>query len=193
MVETIAPVVHGGRNRSYRTTVALHTLGATLSAAVLGALLGAAGALTGAPWGRGGLIALAVVAMLYAVREAFRLPLPLLDRRRQVPEWWRTFYSHTTAAFLYGVGLGAGFFTYLSYGTYVAVSAAAFISGRPLVGALLSAPFGLARGLSVIAGRDGADGEVVDRLERTAKGSSVRLANAGVLAALGLAAILSLG
>lgn len=193
MVETIAPVVHGGRNRSYRIAVALHSLGATLSAGLLGAFLGGLGGLAGAPWGRAGLVALAFIALLYALREALHLPLPLFDRRRQVPEWWRSFYSHRTAAWLYGVGLGAGFFTYLSYGTFVAVSAAALISGHPLVGALLSAPFGLARGLSVMIGHGDRDGDVLDRLERAAEGSWVRITNAGALVALGIASLATLG
>jgi hypothetical protein len=193
MVETIAPVVHGERRRNYRIAVALHALGATFSAGLLGAVLGVAGSLAGGPWGRSGLIVLAVVAALYAAREAFRLPLPLFDRRRQVPEWWRTFYSAPMAAFLYGLGLGPGFFTYLSYGTFVAVSTAAFLSGHALIGALLSAPFGLARALSVTVARKDATDAVLGRLERAAQGPSVRIANACASATLAAAAAVGLG
>lgn len=186
MVETIAPVVHGGRNRSYRKAVALHVLGATMSAGLFGALLGILGDVVGGPWGAAGLLALAAVAFVYFLRESLGLPIPLFDRRRQVPEWWRTFYSRGTAALLYGLGLGAGFFTYLSYGTFVAVSAGAFLSGSPLAGALLGAPFGLARGFSVIAGRRP---DAVERLEGAVQGPGVRIANAGALALLGVAAL----
>lgn len=188
MVETIAPVVHGGRNHSYRRAVALHVVGTTVSAAALGAWLGAMGLAAGAPWGAGGLGALACIALLYALREVANLPLPLFDRRRQVPEWWRTFFSKPTAALLYGLGLGAGFFTYLSYGTFVVVSAAAFLTGDPRLGALLGAPFGLARGLSVLVGRRGPTGDTLAELERWADGSAVRLANASALALLGVTA-----
>jgi hypothetical protein len=147
MVETIAPVVHGGKNRSYWTAVLLHTLGTTLSAAAFGAVLGFVGSLLGAPWGTAGLVALAVVAAVYAARELFNLPIPLPDLDRQVPEWWRTFYSKNVAAFLYGLGLGVGWLTYLSFGTYVAVMTGAFISGDPATGALICGAFGLARGI----------------------------------------------
>jgi hypothetical protein len=151
MVETIAPVVHGGRNRSYWTAIALHTLGATLSAALFGAFLGGLGHVLGAPWGDAGLIALAVVAGIYALRELFGLPIPLPDLDRQVPEWWRTFFSKNVAAFLYGIGLGIGFLTYLSFGTYVAVMTGAFISGDVRTGAALCGAFGLSRSLALPA------------------------------------------
>src|SRR5438874_1983175 len=54
MVETITPVVHGGRGR-WIGAVVLHVAGATLTAAVFGALLGGVGLLLGAPFGRAGL------------------------------------------------------------------------------------------------------------------------------------------
>lgn len=150
MVATISPVVHGGRNRNYWSAIALHTLGATASAALLGALLGAAGWLLGAPWGSAGLLVVAVLAAIYAARELFNLPIPLPDMDRQVPDWWRTYFSRNVAAFLYGLGLGVGFLTYLSFGTLVPVAAAAVISSSPVTGALLLGTFGLMRGLSVM-------------------------------------------
>jgi hypothetical protein len=188
MVETIDPVVHGGRNTSYRFAVFLHALGATLSAGLVGVVLATAGWAIGAPWGRIGSIIVAVVALVYMLREALKLPVPIFDRRRQVPEWWRTFYSVRTAAFLYGIGLGAGYFTYLTYGTFVVVSAAAFVSGNPVLGALLTAPFGLARGLSVALGRGRRTEDLIEGLDRAAQRSWVRTANAFVLALLGAAA-----
>jgi hypothetical protein len=192
MAETIVPVVHGGRRSSYWATVALHTLAATAAAAALGLVLGLAGMLAGAPWGALGAAALALTAALYALREAFGLPVPIPNSRRQVPDWWRTFFSPPAAAVLYGLGLGVGFMTFLGYGTFVAVAAAALVSGDPLLGMALCAPFGLARGLSVTVTRRAADGEtaaaVVDRLERAALGRVPRTLNALALAAIALTA-----
>ena len=188
MVETIAPVVHGGRNRSYWTAIALHTLGAVLSAMLVGAFLGGAGALLGAPWGNTGLIALAFVALLYAARELFRLPIPLPDLDRQVPDWWRTFFSKNVAAFLYGVGLGIGFLTYLSFGTYVAVATGAFVSGGMGTGALICAAFGLARGLAIaLAARRDQAGSSTGPLESLALTMTPRLVNGGTLVLVTLA------
>src|SRR3712207_5968206 len=146
MAETITPVVHGGRRRPYLVAAALHVAGATVSAALLGAVLGGLGALARAPWEVTPLV-VAAGAAPYFLREAVALPIPLPDRKRQVPEWWRTFYSPAVAAFLYGAGLGVGFLTYLSYGTFAVVMAGAVASGDPAAGAFVCAAFGLARGL----------------------------------------------
>ena len=195
MVETITPVVHGGSSRRYWLSVALHTLGATLAAALVGVVLGTVGSLTGAPWGRGGLVVVAVVAFVYAAREGFRLPLPLPDRHAQVPDWWRTFYSPAVAAFLYGAGLGAGFFTFLSFGTYVAVIAGALASGSPLIGAALCIPFGVVRGLSVTVSRSARSEDeaesIMNRLDELGSTRGPRLVNAAVLVAVGAAATMA--
>jgi hypothetical protein len=147
MVETITPVVYGGRAR-WAAALALHVAGATVTAVLFGAALGAVGAVLEAPWGRAGVIALASAAAIYAAAELPRLRAPVPQLRRQVPDWWREFFSWPVAAALYGAGLGIGFFTYVSHGTLAVVALAAFASGEPLLGALILAPFGLVRGLS---------------------------------------------
>jgi len=194
MVETITPVVHGERRRVYRGALALHVLGATTTAAALGGMLGLIGALAGAPWGAPGLFALAAVAALYAGRESAGAPVPLPARRRQVPSWWRSFFSPPVAALLYGLALGVGFGTYLSFGTFVAVAAAAVLGGDPLVGAALCAPFGLGRGVAVAWANRGPTcdpGTTVAHLEDLALGRSPRLLNSAALTAVTGAALVS--
>ena len=71
MVETISPVVHGGRGR-WLGTLALHALGATGTAAMFGAVLGWIGGSLGAPWGRTGLLALGAVGVVYALAALMR-------------------------------------------------------------------------------------------------------------------------
>ena len=192
MVETITPVVHGGSRSRWAVSLSLHVAGATAAAAVFGALVGAAGGLLGAPWGVAGIALVVALAAAYLARE-FGVPVPVPQLRRQVPDWWRTFFPPHVAAFLYGIGLGPGFLTYVGHGTLVAVSAAAFASGRPLVGAVLLAPFGLARGLGPVLAfgvrspREGA--ALVDRLGRSAAGLRWRVANAVALSAVLAAAI----
>src|SRR5437867_2374248 len=105
MIETITPVVHGGRTLSYWTSVGMHVLAATATAAALGAALGLVGTLVG-PSAVVAAAAVGLIALLYAARELAGLPIPLPERRRQVPEWWRTFFSPGVAAALYGAGLG---------------------------------------------------------------------------------------
>jgi hypothetical protein len=193
MVETIAPVVHGGRKRPYYATVGLHTLGATLTAALAGMLFGALGMALGAPWGSLGIGIVVAVSVVYGVREILGLPIPLPERRAQVPDWWRTFYSPATTALMYGAGLGAGFLTYLTYGTYVTVAALAVVSGDPLVGAVLCAPFGLARGLSVLVGRRTRDtGMLVERLNDVAVTKRPSMVNGLTMLAVAGAGLIAL-
>src|SRR5215211_2537396 len=193
MVETITPVVHGGSRSRWAVSLAVHVMGATAAAAVFGSLLAGAGGLLGAPWGVAGVVLVAVVAAAYVARE-LGAPVPVPQLRRQVPDWWRTFFPPHLAAFLYGIGLGPGVLTYLGHGTMVAVSVAAVASGRPLVGAAVLAPFGLARGLGPVLAfdvRSPSDGAtLVERLDRSASRARWRVANGVALSAVLVAALL---
>jgi hypothetical protein len=192
MVETITPVVHGDRRSRYFISLALHALGATLAAALVGTVAGTLGMIAGAPWGTGSLVAVAVAALVYSLREVLGLPIPVPDRHRQVPLWWRSFYSPPVTAVLYGFGLGIGYLTYLSFGTYFVVTIAAFASGSPLIGAALCAPFGLARAVSVVLANRGAGGDLpsgIDRVDELAGTRWPKVINAVVLAGVALAAL----
>ncbi|MDQ3963828.1 MAG: hypothetical protein M3277_07960 [Actinomycetota bacterium] len=193
MVETIAPVVYG-RRRDYLIAVAFHSLAATIAALILGLALGTVGMLVGAPWGRAGMAFVVVAGVLYAARELFGLPIPLFDRKQQVPDWWRTFYSPRVAAALYGAGLGLGFLTYLRHGTFVVVAAVALASGDPLVGALIAAPFGLARGLTALVSARSSDevgpARIVTRLsDLAARTQWTRIANATACLAIAVVSL----
>lgn len=195
MVQTITPVVHGGSRRRWAGPVALHVLGAGLSAAILGAALGAIGSIGGAPWGRAGMLFVAVIGLAYAARELLRLPIPVPEMRRQVPEWWRGVLGPRTVAFLYGIALGPGFPTHLRHGTFVAVAAAAVALGEPWLGVAMLAPFGIARALGVAlasAGRtEAALMAAGDRLERLGAGPLPRVANGLALLVMSLVASFS--
>ena len=151
MVETITPVVYGGRAR-WAIALTLHVAGATATAALFGAGLGAIGRFLEAPWGRAGFAALSTLAVVYALGEFPRVTAAVPQLRRQVPDWWRGFFAWPIAATLYGAGLGIGFFTFLSHGTLVVVAFAALASGDPLLGAAVVGVFGLTRGLSAARG-----------------------------------------
>jgi len=193
MVETITPVVHGGSRSRWGISLALHAIGAAVAAAIVGSLLAGAGALLGAPWGVPGAVLVASAAALYVARE-LGAPVPVPQLRRQVPDWWRTFFPPHVAAFLYGLGLGPGFLTYLGHGTVVVVSVAAFASGRPLLGAVVLAPFGPARGLGPVLAfgvRSPSDAAtLVERLDRFASKGRLRVANALALSMVLVATVL---
>lgn len=195
MAETITPVVHG-RRTDYRIAITMHVAAAGSAAGAFGAFAGLLGFLLGAPWGREGLVFLAVLALVYVGRELFGLPIPTFDRKRQVPDWWRTFYGPKTTAALYGAGLGIGFLTYLRHGTFVVVTGAAVATGDPLTGALLATPFGVARGLTALVARRSTSGEdtseLVAGLEKLAETRGPRVVNAAALVVLGVTALLAL-
>ena len=186
MAETITPVVHGGRGK-WVGALGLHVLGASMTAAAFGAVLGWIGGLLGAPWGRAGWTLVALVAGLYALSELPRVHVPVPQLRRQVPDWWRGFFGPWVTSFLYGAGLGVGFFTFLSHGALVVVATAAAATGRPYVGALVVGVFGLARGFSAVAGWGVVTAEdgrrLVDRLTGRSD-SARRIANGVALVAV---------
>ena len=194
MVETISPVVYGTRTR-WVGAVMLHAVGAAVTAAAFGAAVAAAAALLGAPWGRAGAVIVATVAALYLVRELTGVRILVPQLRRQVPDWWRTYFGRPVAAFLYGAGLGVGFLTFLGHGTLVAVTAGAASTGRPLLGALVMAPFGVARGLAPLVGAGSKapeDGRrLVDRLS-SMSGRVRRAVNAVALVGVASAAAASM-
>jgi len=195
MVETITPVVHGGSRERWGISLALHAIGAAVAAAIVGSLLAGAGALVGAPWGVPGAVLVVVAAALYVARE-LGAPVSVPQLRRQVPDWWRTFFPPHVAAFLYGLGLGPGFLTYLGHGTVVVVAVAAFASGRPLLGAAVLAPFGLARGLGPVLAfgvrSPGDAAALVERLDRSASKARWRVANALALSMVLVATVLEI-
>jgi cytochrome c biogenesis protein CcdA len=186
MVDTIGAVVDGeGRKRAVWSAL-LHVIGATLAAGLLGAGLGAIGSVLGAPWGIASIVVVIVLAGAYLLRETLHLPIPVPQSRRQVPDWWRSFYTAPVAALMFGAGLGVGFLTFLTYGTFLVVAAAALVSGDPLLGVALCAPFGLARSLAVApaARNSGYFRSMLHRLEGLADTSLARIANAFALGAV---------
>jgi uncharacterized membrane protein YphA (DoxX/SURF4 family) len=193
MVETISPVVYGTRTR-WLGALALHAAGAAATAAAFGAAVAVAGALLGAPWDEAGAVIVAGGAALYLARELTGVRIAVPQLRRQVPDWWRTYFGRPLAAFLYGAGLGVGFLTFLGHGTLVAVTVGVASTGRPLVGALVMAPFGLVRGLAPVVGarsRAPEDGSrLVDRLS-SMSGRLRRALNAVALLGVGVAATAS--
>jgi hypothetical protein len=195
MAQTITPVVHGGRRRRWAGVLTLHVLGATTSASLVGAALGAAGMALGAPWGVLGTVAVIAVAGAYALRELTGLPVPIPEVRRQVPEWWRSAFSPGTAATLYGLGLGLGFATHLRHGTLVAVAAASLASGDPLVAAAAMGAFGLARSSAVGLAWVFADdvGSLTHALERLALRPEGRVLNGAALGTIAIVGAASAG
>lgn len=187
MVETITPMVHGGSRRGWGVSVTLHVVAATLVAGAFGAALGAAGGALGAPWGSGWAVLLGAVGLAALLRETGVLGFAVPQLRRQVPNWWRTYFGPYAAAALYGGALGVGFLTFVRHATLLVVVIAAASTGDPVLGAVMVAPFGLARAAAVGIAGLGRPAETVDRLSAFAATSgALAVANAAAAAAVTL-------
>ncbi len=171
MAETFTAAVCGGHVRRI-VAIVVFSVAAVGTAAVLGALLGAAGAPLPLRWM---LIAAALVAAVAALREAgiVRFDVPAL--RRQVPERWRRERPLTVWSSGYGAILGAGFGTFLPTATFWAACMGALALGDPWAGAVCMAAFGVGRGVMIV----GAGSNPVRRLGRTHR--LVRPVNIAVL------------
>jgi hypothetical protein len=140
MVETFTPAVCGSKRRQ-RIALAGFATGAVVASALVGALLGALGALIGRQLALG----VAALAVLAAAREARLVRMPLPQMRRQVPERWRAELPLPVWSVGYGAGLGAGFLTFQPVATFWVACAAAVALADPRTAAACFAAYGAGR------------------------------------------------
>ncbi len=151
MLASITPLGERGRQSNWVVTMIAFVLGAVGAGAALGAILGWAGGLVlGGVGTQSRLMALAAAALLTLALELSptRVPGP----RRQVNERWLDEYRGWVYGLGFGAQLGIGVTTIVSSAaTYLALFAA-FLAGGPGRGAVIAGVFGLARGLTPLAG-----------------------------------------
>ena len=112
------------------------------------------------PW----LVRLTVFAALCGMFVVWDLGVrrvPRALRRGQVPIEWSKRFGLTQSYFLYGVGLGAGVFTFVPFAVTFGVFAAAALVAGPLTAALAGAAFGLGR--TIFVGPLGLSGSAIRR------------------------------
>jgi hypothetical protein len=152
MLASITPLGERGRNATWAITVTAFVIGAIVAGAALGALLGAVGSvvLPGTVSTEVRLVVLAAAVASAIALDAIPRTVPGPDR--QVNERWLDEYRGWVYGLGYGAQLGLGVTTVVSSaGTYIAI-AAAFLAGRPAVGAVIVGCFGATRGLTLLAG-----------------------------------------
>lgn len=137
--------------RVWAVATSAHIAATTLSAAVLGLVVAAAGvALDVGRWQ----VALSAVGgsvlVVCALRDAgvIRCPLPSLDR--QTPRWFRRQFSPLCWSFLWGLDLGQGWTTRILFTGYYGLIVVALLSANLAIGAGLLAVYGFGRGLPVL-------------------------------------------
>lgn len=127
-----------------------YTIGGYLSATLVGVVLGTIG--SALPWERARVIAFYLIGMLsllLAAREwgwvDFRLP----ERKMQTEKVWVHSFGFATASFMWGLHIGLGFATRITYGGFWALVAIAIVLGDPLYGAIIMLVYWTGRALPV--------------------------------------------
>jgi hypothetical protein len=130
-------------------------IGSTAGGAAVGAVLGGVGVLlhvVGVPMRARGAVVIPV-ALVAAYVDARGWPRWLPRPRRQVDERWLNAYRGWVYGAGFGFQLGMGVVTIVTAATVYLLGAAIVAIGSPLAGALIGGAYGLARGLTILAGR----------------------------------------
>jgi cytochrome c biogenesis protein CcdA len=145
LVGALTPLGKAAHNYWLRA-VAAYTLAGSVSALLVGALLGA----VGHRFRAAGLYWLVVaVALLLAARELGWLRFQLPQRERQTEKVWAHEFGFVTAAAMWGFHIGFGLTTYVSYGGFWVLTLAAFAVGEPAYGAVLMLLYWFGRAMPV--------------------------------------------
>lgn len=155
MVDTIGPLVQVDKRLAVKAFFA-HSAGSMIAASALGSWLGLVGAAFLTPAGGVAravtLGVLVAVAAAYSLSELNVLRVPLIERRRQVPESWRRRTDVSLALFFYGLILGSGVLTYVATPLIYLAVGVAFVSASPLTGGVIGLSFGVSRLIPIAAG-----------------------------------------
>ncbi|HEX4493683.1 MAG TPA: hypothetical protein VH914_20940 [Acidimicrobiia bacterium] len=187
MLASINPLGERARGQHYWVTVAAYVVASTVAAALLGALLGWAGA----PLPRAAIAIVGVVALVALLAERFGVRVP--GPRRQVNENWLVSYRGWVYGAGFGAQLGLAFVTIVTASATWIAFACALLAGSTVGGALVGAVFGLVRALPILSGARVRDPEslraLVRRLDRVRPRVATVTAAVQGVSALGLVAL----
>jgi hypothetical protein len=130
--------------------VAAYTGGGLASSSAVGALLGAVGAVCPATWALNLLWLLPVASSLFLMRDVGLLGIPVPECKHQTKREWAHDLGIVCAGALWGLHLGLGFMTRVSFTGFWILVMTTFILGSPLWGALLMASYWIGRAAPVI-------------------------------------------
>lgn len=129
----------------------LYTIAAVISSSFTGFIAGILGKITGMSSLSKGVLIVGIVSVLYGLNELGAIKLPMPQRKWQVPVSWiiqRKYFG----SFLYGLTIGAGYLTYITYSGFYIWILLTFVLGDPLKGALFGAIYGFGRCITLIIG-----------------------------------------
>jgi MFS family permease len=164
MLASLTPVAERARGSSWRVTVAAFGIGAILTGAAGGTLLGTLGSLLPGRGWRPELVGIALAAALLIDGTALRRRMPLT--RRQVNEDWMTRYRGWVYGFGFGAQLGLGFITLVACAAIYATFAIELLSGSAATGAAIGAVFGATKAATLLPTRLARDPESLRGVHR---------------------------
>lgn len=148
MLSSIHPLGERTRNNRWGVTVGAFAMGAIIAGALVGWLLGWAGAAVLDDWGTTPLlIATSVVILAAGALDLAGVEVP--GPKRQVNEHWIGAYRGWVYGGAFGFELGVGVMTYVVTWSVYALFAIEFLTASPLAGALVGAVFGVGRSLAL--------------------------------------------
>jgi uncharacterized membrane protein len=146
LVGALTPLGKAARKYGIKAALA-YTLAGTVSALVVGSLLGLLGSYS--LWTRALLWLTCPLALLLAARDFGWIKFRVPERTRQTEKTWAHDFGFLMASAMWGFHLGLGFATYIRYGGFWVLTLAAFAAGQPSYGALLMLVYWLGRALPV--------------------------------------------
>ncbi len=160
MISTIGSLVQATTNRwRWLLSMSLYIVACVSTAALLGAILGAPGHITGAALGRvpacawltpAGPWLIGLLAVGYAASDLELIVLLRPTLMFAVPvTWWRR-WSPYKAALAYGAALGLGVTTAIAFGSFYVLCAICVLRGDSAYGALLMGAYGAARAFVIV-------------------------------------------
>jgi cytochrome c biogenesis protein CcdA len=89
------------------------------------------------------------IGLILAAREWNILGFGLPERKLQTEKFWAHQFGFVGASLLWGLHIGLGFFTRITYGGFWLLAAVALSLGDPVFGAAMMSAYWLGRALSV--------------------------------------------
>jgi hypothetical protein len=153
MLASISPFGERARGQRWGTTVSAYLVASTIGGALVGGLLGAAGAgatrvIGDAPAAR--LVALAALGLVGLALDAGSAGTRLPGPARQVDETWLGAYRGWVYGGGFGFQLGAAFTTIVSASITYFAFACAFLAATFVGGVVVGATFGFVRALPLL-------------------------------------------
>ncbi len=145
LVGALTPLGKAAHNYWLRA-VAAYTLAGSVSASLVGALLGSIGhrfRAAGLYW------FVVALALVLAARELGWLRFQLPERERQTEKVWAHEFGFVVASAMWGFHIGLGFTTYVKYGGFWVLTLVAFTVGEPGYGAALMLLYWFGRAMPV--------------------------------------------